>query len=116
MSYAADCPKKCYYRSHPKSTNHAMVTCDFILIEGHSRGCEGKPYCARYRKRGEERKKEDPDTMLWRGAMDRKPWDHEKGYQLYQQGMTAKQIAAELGISYAAVCGRRARNWTKGKA
>lgn len=113
MSYAADCPADCHYRSKPTSQNAQVVTCDFILMEGHSIGCEGKPYCERYRKR-DKKKRFDPTVKVGQ-AQDRKPWDHEKGFQLHQLGMNARQIADELGISYAAVCGRRARNWTKGR-
>lgn len=115
MSYAADCPADCMYRSAPNSKNAMAVTCDFILIAGHSRGCDPKPYCKCYRKSKAQEKKPSQMTPVLGSPRKRDPWDHEKGYRLYKLGMTTKQIAAELKISEGAVHGRRQRCWSKGR-
>ena len=116
MSYANSCPVDCAYRSRPQSNSEMNVTCDFILIEGHSRGCDPEPYCKCYRKRGQKTEKK-PGQMppLLNKSQERKPWNYEKGFRLYKLGMTTKQIAAELNVGVGAVHGRRQRCWSKGR-
>ena len=115
MSYACDCPVDCKYRSNPASMNTRSVTCDFILIEGHSRGCDPKPYCERYRKRGSKKEKKPGQmTPVLGSPRNIAPWDYEKGYRLYQLGMTTSRIADELKISFDAVRYRRRKYWNKG--
>lgn len=114
MSYAVECPDDCKYRARPRSQCSTVVTCDFILIAGRSRGCDIEPYCKCYRKRGEKEKNPGQLTTALRKPRDRQPWDYEKGYRLYKLGLSSQQIADELKISKSAVSHRRQKCWNKG--
>lgn len=43
-------------------------------------------------------------------------WDNERGYRLFQLGLTSGQIAGELGTTAKAVQQRRRKYWNHGRA
>ena len=44
--------KKCEYSFH----NNGMTTCDYILIEGHMRGCYEGTKCSKFKKKKSKRR------------------------------------------------------------
>ena len=114
----AKCPKDCFYRGREYGPGYAG--CNYLAATGELRGCDPGKGCIRYVKKGRGQRKTRPAaTDMTLGKPDkRKPgctWDHWKGYALWQEGQTARQIAERLGISRSAVQDRKKRYWEKGQ-
>lgn len=100
--------------------------CNYLAITGQSRGCDPGKECERYRKRksGEKRlraidEKAGMVTRIPEGRQRRVRkcnWDNERGYRLFQLGLTSGQIAGELGTTAKAVQQRRRKYWNHGRA
>lgn len=108
--YPLDCKAECKYRSGEDGG------CNFILMTGKMRGCEPGKDCSRYRRRINPRKKGD----ITLGGQDKRkaekaPWDHQKGYDLWNTGKSMQAIADELKISKRAVQFRKEHYWAFGR-
>ena len=99
MSVVTKRCKSCiYYRTN--STGHTgMPTCDFILIEGHSRGCPAGDECDKYTRSVKSAKR----------GMIRLPFDESIVFDMYANGMTDTEIGTALDISARAVSDWRRR-------
>lgn len=88
----------CYdCRYHSKATD----TCDYILIEDELRGCPAGAGCFRKMTNKE-----------FRMGKTQK-WDREKGRELWLQGKTDKEIAANWGVHPDAIGQVRRAVWEK---
>lgn len=88
------CVKCLYYSRYTK-------TCDYILIEDHSRPCPAGTGCTARKTR--------KDTI----KMKKPKWDTELGRLLWLEGKTDGEIAEEFGIAISAVTAYRKRHWDK---
>lgn len=86
---------KCLYYAR------TTMTCDYILIEGHSRPCPGGAGCTARRTRKDMIHMKNPK------------WDTELGQMLWQEGKTDGEIADEFGIAISTVTSYRKRHWEK---
>lgn len=86
---------KCIY--YGRSTR----SCDYILIENHSRPCPGGAGCTARRTRKDMR------------AMKNPKWDTELGQLLWLEGKSDGAIADEFGIAISTVTSYRKRHWEK---
>ena len=108
--YPLDCKPGCRYRA-------ADGGCSYIFIAGKMRGCEPGKDCTRYQSRRAPRKKDEitlggPDKRNHKKA----PWDVQRGYDLWQQGMSMAGVARDLGITVGAVQWRKQHYWVFGRA
>lgn len=79
---------RCHYRSR------VTLSCDYILIEGHSRGMPAS-CCTKFK----QRKDEDIDPYVLRVQ------------ELYYKGYSDRRISRELGVSRYFVYTWRKSNW-----
>lgn len=75
------------------------MTCDYILIEDHSRPCPGGPGCTARKLRKDVN-----------GKMKAK-WDTQLGRQLWLEGKKDKEIAEQFGIAANTVTTCRRKHW-----
>ena len=99
MAVVTERCKSCiYYRTN--STGHTCVpSCDYILIEGHSRGCPAGDECDKYTR----------SVRTAKRGMIRLPVEEAKIYEMYMHGMTDTEIGKALDISAKAIADWRRR-------
>lgn len=78
MSEFTPCPAGCVY----EGSAGALTCCNYLLLTDKMRGCEGGAHCAKYEPVG---------------------FSVDKARRLYDQGITDREIAAEMGASYSTV-------------
>lgn len=95
------CPKACQGCAY-----HAggMNTCDYILIEGHPRGCPpGKDCTRRIAGRKRQQTISISRSAVPAPAIEKRVYASRRKMELYQKGMSDGEIARELRISSTAV-------------
>lgn len=91
--------RTCIYRSRMHNS------CDYILIEGHPRGCPPGEGCTR-RETGKRKKiafTVDPDVQATVPEAHKRLYASHRKMELYNQGMSDGEIARELNMSASAV-------------
>ena len=83
----------------------STMTCDYILIEGHSRPCPAGVGCTAKITKKDVKKN-----------MGKPRWDTALGKQMWEQGMSDSQIAKHFGIAANTVLHQRRSYWEKGVA
>lgn len=92
------CMSCIYYRTN--STGHSVLpTCDYILIEGHRRGCPAGDECNKY----------VPSVKTKSRGMIRLPVEEAIVFEMYEHGMTDTEIGKDLGVSAKAIADWRKR-------
>lgn len=97
-----DCIYGCYINGNERM-------CAYILRTGEQRGCDPGRGCKRYTRPTKQKPKKTDDHMR---RVCR--WDHEKGYEMWQEGVPMAQIARELGVRVETVYERKGRCWVNG--
>lgn len=99
MSVVTERCRSCiYYRTN--STGHSgLPTCDYILIEGHRRGCPAGDECDKYA----------PSVKTRVRGMIRLPVEEVIVFEMYEHGMTDTEIGKNLGVSAKAIADWRKR-------
>lgn len=114
----AKCPKDCIYRGAEYAPG--LAGCNYLSATGELRRCDPGRGCTRYARKGTGQRKPrriESEIVLGHpsGRAKRCAWDNQKGYALWQEGQTVRQIAEKLKISRSAVQERKKRCWEHGK-
>lgn len=93
--------RKCRYR------DNTAGCCEYILIEGHSRGCKPEK-CEKWRT-GNAAEKSDASADAPAEEKKKKSYDDLEAMRLYIHGGTDKEIAEALGVKSTTIIGWRKR-------
>lgn len=92
--------KSCVYYRSDASGHNLVPTCDYILVEGHRRGCPAGDSCTKY-----------VQAFSSNGGRAHLPVPESEIFDLYYQGMSDAEISLKLNVSRHVIFNWR-RRWS----
>ena len=102
MTVTDRCKSCAYYCTE---SHQIAPSCDYILYTGHRRGCPAGNQCNKYRQARGRTEVRDPNL-----GTRRIPASNDQLMELYWQGKTDEEIAAEVGVNPKTIA-----RWRKGQ-